>query len=151
MTDKYMQHYFEDNLTNVFNNEKERKLKKSEEKKNNNKKEQTKPKSQGKKRGRQAKPLKYIVDPEARLVCASKRKAGFLKKADELAIYCGAHVAALVVTETGEAYCYTSPRLRNMFKDKLIVDRIHEMVWNNNEDVSDATIPEAVKKPKRCL
>ncbi|KAL6854004.1 hypothetical protein ACP4OV_020033 [Aristida adscensionis] len=59
--------------------------------------------------GRQKIPIKRIENEEARQVCFSKRRNGLFKKASELSILCGAHVAAVVFSPAGKAFSFGHP------------------------------------------
>ena len=59
--------------------------------------------------GRQKIEIRRIESEEARQVCFSKRRAGLFKKASELAILCGAEVAAVVFSPAGKAFSFGHP------------------------------------------
>ncbi|VAH70388.1 unnamed protein product [Triticum turgidum subsp. durum] len=59
--------------------------------------------------GRQKIEIRKIESEEARQVCFSKRRAGLFKKASELAVLCGAEVAAVVFSPAGKAFSFGHP------------------------------------------
>ncbi|XP_037446322.1 agamous-like MADS-box protein AGL29 [Triticum dicoccoides] len=59
--------------------------------------------------GRQKIEIRRIESEEARQVCFSKRRAGLFKKVSELAVLCGAEVAAVVFSPAGKAFSFGHP------------------------------------------
>ncbi|XP_042387992.1 MADS-box transcription factor 29-like [Zingiber officinale] len=55
--------------------------------------------------------IKRIENPTNRQVTFSKRRGGLLKKANELAILCDAHVGLVIFSNTGKMFEYCSPHL----------------------------------------
>nr|AIZ95380.1 MADS34 [Erycina pusilla] len=55
-------------------------------------------------KGRKKTDLKLIEKKESRLVCFSKRRAGFFKKAKELSILTGANIGAVVFSPAGKLF-----------------------------------------------
>lgn len=53
--------------------------------------------------------MKRIEDATRRLVTFSKRRAGFLKKANELAVLCDAQVGVVVFSDKGKLFDFCSP------------------------------------------
>ncbi|KAM0860829.1 hypothetical protein ACQ4PT_046293 [Festuca glaucescens] len=66
--------------------------------------------------GRQKIEIRRIESEEARQVCFSKRRAGLFKKASELAILCGAEVAAVVFSPAGKAFSFGHPSVEAIFE-----------------------------------
>ncbi|KAL5212456.1 hypothetical protein ABZP36_023303 [Zizania latifolia] len=60
-------------------------------------------------RGRQKIEMKLIEDKDARQVCFSKRREGVFKKANELAVLCGAHVAVVFFSPAGRPHSFGHP------------------------------------------
>ncbi|KAM7250271.1 hypothetical protein ACFE04_022154 [Oxalis oulophora] len=60
-------------------------------------------------RGRQKIEIKRIENENDRYCTFSKRKAGILKKANEIATLCGAEVGILVFSPTGKPFSYGNP------------------------------------------
>ncbi|KAK1286334.1 Agamous-like MADS-box protein AGL61 [Acorus calamus] len=61
--------------------------------------------------GRQKIEMKKIEKEDARQVCFSKRRQGVFKKASELSILCGAHIAIIVFSPGGKPYVFAHPSL----------------------------------------
>ncbi|MBW0485120.1 hypothetical protein O181_024835 [Austropuccinia psidii MF-1] len=61
--------------------------------------------------GRRKIDIEYIQDKSKRHITFSKRKAGIMKKAYELATLTGTQLLLLVVSETGIVYNFTTPKL----------------------------------------
>ncbi|KAK1611146.1 hypothetical protein QYE76_034819 [Lolium multiflorum] len=59
--------------------------------------------------GRQRIEIRPIENHEARQVCFSKRRSGLFNKASELAIMCGAELAAVVISPGGKAFTFGDP------------------------------------------
>ncbi|KAM0824030.1 hypothetical protein ACQ4PT_070482 [Festuca glaucescens] len=59
--------------------------------------------------GRQRIDIRPIENHEARQVCFSKRRTGLFNKASELAIMCGAELAAVVFSPGGKAFTFGDP------------------------------------------
>ncbi|KAN0065066.1 transcription factor of the MADS box [Thecaphora frezii] len=76
-----------------------------------------KPKTEAKgekdaKTGRRKIKIEFIEDDARRHITFSKRKAGIMKKAYELATLTGTQVLLLVVSQTGLVYTFTTPKLQ---------------------------------------
>lgn len=54
--------------------------------------------------------IKKIENLNSRQVTFSKRRAGLLKKANELAVLCDAEIAVIVFSNTGKLYEFSSSR-----------------------------------------
>lgn len=65
-------------------------------------------------RGRQKIEIKRIVDDDARLVSFSKRKAGIMKKANELSNLCGADVGLIIFSPAGKPFAYGHPSIEKI-------------------------------------
>lgn len=59
--------------------------------------------------------IKKIENVNNRQVTFSKRRAGLLKKAKELAILCDAEVAVIIFSSTGKPYEFASSRYFSFF------------------------------------
>lgn len=59
--------------------------------------------------GRQKIEIKRITNEDKRQVCFSKRKDGLLKKASDLAVLCGGHVAAIAFSPGGKPFSFGHP------------------------------------------
>ncbi|KAL7585545.1 hypothetical protein Lser_V15G42584 [Lactuca serriola] len=75
--------------------------------------------------------IKKIENVSSRQVTFSKRRAGLLKKAKELAILCDAEVGVIIFSSTGKLYEFASSRLQN------IISR-----YEKNSDCLDKPVPE---------
>ncbi|CDW96014.1 hypothetical protein [Sporisorium scitamineum] len=64
------------------------------------------------KTGRRKIKIEFIQDDARRHITFSKRKAGIMKKAYELATLTGTQVLLLVVSQTGLVYTFTTPKLQ---------------------------------------
>ncbi|SPO38326.1 uncharacterized protein PSFLO_03803 [Pseudozyma flocculosa] len=64
------------------------------------------------KTGRRKIKIEFIEDDARRHITFSKRKAGIMKKAYELATLTGTQVLLLVVSQTGLVYTFTTPKLQ---------------------------------------
>lgn len=64
------------------------------------------------KTGRRKIKIEFIEDDARRHITFSKRKAGIMKKAFELATLTGTQVLLLVVSQTGLVYTFTTPKLQ---------------------------------------
>ncbi|KAK9065744.1 hypothetical protein SSX86_015145 [Deinandra increscens subsp. villosa] len=58
--------------------------------------------------------IKKIENVSSRQVTFSKRRAGLMKKAKELAILCDAEVGVIIFSSTGKLYEFASSRLQNI-------------------------------------
>ncbi|XP_044318126.1 agamous-like MADS-box protein AGL61 [Triticum aestivum] len=67
--------------------------------------------------GRKKIVIRRIENKAARDICFSKRRQGLFRKANELAVMCGAQVAAVVYSRAGKAYSFGHPSAED------IVDR----------------------------
>ncbi|KAL7671682.1 hypothetical protein ACOME3_006583 [Neoechinorhynchus agilis] len=67
-------------------------------------------------RGRVKIEMCLIADKSRRATTFSKRKAGLMKKAYELATLTGTEVMLLVASETGHVYTFATDRLKPMIK-----------------------------------
>jgi len=63
-------------------------------------------------KGRRKINIEFIEDKSRRLITFSKRKAGIMKKAYELATLTGTQVLLLVASETGHVYTFATPTLQ---------------------------------------
>ncbi|KAE8677466.1 Agamous-like MADS-box protein AGL15 [Hibiscus syriacus] len=59
--------------------------------------------------------IKRIENANSRQVTFSKRRAGLLKKAKELAILCDAEVAVIIFSNTGKLFEYSSSGMKKTF------------------------------------
>lgn len=66
--------------------------------------------------GRRKIKIEFIDDDSRRHITFSKRKAGIMKKAYELATLTGTQVLLLVVSQTGLVYTFTTPKLEAVVK-----------------------------------
>ncbi|KAI8852630.1 hypothetical protein BC829DRAFT_360445, partial [Chytridium lagenaria] len=66
------------------------------------------PKSAGRKKIK----IEYIEDRSRRHITFSKRKAGIMKKANELATLTGTQILLLVASETGHVYTFATPKVQ---------------------------------------
>jgi len=71
-----------------------------------------KPIAHRKGKGRRKINIEFIADKSRRLITFSKRKAGIMKKAYELATLTGTQVLLLVASETGHVYTFATPKLQ---------------------------------------
>lgn len=61
--------------------------------------------------GRKKIEIKKLENSSNKQVTFSKRRAGLFKKAGELSVLCGAHVAIIVFSGAGKAFCYGHPNV----------------------------------------
>ncbi|GER24578.1 MADS-box transcription factor family protein [Striga asiatica] len=72
------------------------------------------PQGRKKSQGRRKIEMKLIADENARTVTFSKRRAGLFKKATELSILCGAHIAIIIFSLGGRAYSFAHPNVESV-------------------------------------
>ncbi|CAA0832345.1 AGAMOUS-like 29 [Striga hermonthica] len=72
------------------------------------------PQGRKKSQGRRKIEMKLIADDNARTVTFSKRRAGLFKKATELSILCGAHIAIIIFSLRGRAYSFGHPNVESV-------------------------------------
>ena len=70
-------------------------------------------KSQGRRKRTE---MALIKDRASRLVTFSKRKSGFFKKASELSLLCGAHVAAVIFSSAGRPFAFGTPSVDHVLR-----------------------------------
>ncbi|KAK1273237.1 Agamous-like MADS-box protein AGL61 [Acorus gramineus] len=58
--------------------------------------------------------MKKIEKYKALQVCFSKRRQGVFKKASELSLLCGAHIAVIVFSPGSKPYVYAQPSLHTI-------------------------------------
>lgn len=90
------------------------------------------------KTGRRKIKIEYIDDDSRRHITFSKRKAGIMKKAYELATLTGTQVLLLVVSQTGLVYTFTTPKLEAVVKEPEGRNLIQECL--NAPDASDTSL-----------
>ncbi|WFD28161.1 transcription factor of the MADS box [Malassezia nana] len=93
------------------------------------------------KTGRRKIKIEYIDDDSRRHITFSKRKAGIMKKAYELATLTGTQVLLLVVSQTGLVYTFTTPKLEAVVKEPEGRNLIQECL--NAPDTADAPLVQA--------
>ncbi|CAA7393833.1 unnamed protein product [Spirodela intermedia] len=71
--------------------------------------------------GRRRIPLQKISNGDARMVSFSKRRSGLFKKAAELAILCGAEIAAVVFSPAGKPFSFGHPSVEAI-ADRLLAE-----------------------------
>lgn len=91
------------------------------------------------KTGRRKIKIEFIDDDSRRHITFSKRKAGIMKKAYELATLTGTQVLLLVVSQTGLVYTFTTPKLEAVVKQPEGRNLIQECL--NAPDVADEQLP----------
>jgi len=69
-------------------------------------------------RGRRKINIEYIPDKSRRQITFSKRKAGIMKKAYELATLTGTQVLLLVASESGHVYTFATPKLQPLITEQ---------------------------------
>ncbi|PWN43984.1 SRF-TF-domain-containing protein, partial [Ceraceosorus guamensis] len=74
--------------------------------------------------GRRKIRIEFIEDDSRRHITFSKRKAGIMKKAYELATLTGTQILLLVVSQTGLVYTFTTPKLAPVVKETTGKDLI---------------------------
>lgn len=96
-------------------------------------------------RGRRKINIEYIQDKSRRQITFSKRKAGIMKKAYELATLTGTQVLLLVASESGHVYTFATPKLqpliteqegKNLIQNCLNAPSTNSEPDNNNEQDS---------------
>ncbi|KAB8103461.1 hypothetical protein EE612_035913 [Oryza sativa] len=80
--------------------------------------------------------MKRIEDATRRQVTFSKRRAGFLKKANELAVLCDAQVGVVVFSDKGKLFDFCSPPviLMELFHRYEITTRNTRLQETNRDD-----------------
>ncbi|OEL30794.1 hypothetical protein BAE44_0008184 [Dichanthelium oligosanthes] len=86
--------------------------------------------------GRQKIEIKRIACPEARHVCFSKRRNGLYKKATELCVLTGAHLAIIVFSPADKPYSYGHPSVN------AVLDRYLDPASYVPPPAGEATRPE---------
>jgi len=101
-------------------------------------------------RGRRKINIEYIQDKSRRQITFSKRKAGIMKKAYELATLTGTQVLLLVASESGHVYTFATPKLqpliteqegKNLIQNCLNAPSTNSEPENNNEQDSPVSNP----------
>ncbi|KAM7536871.1 hypothetical protein Aperf_G00000080840 [Anoplocephala perfoliata] len=96
-------------------------------------------------RGKQKIPISFMQDRVRRCSTFSKRKAGLMKKAFELAELTGAEVLLLVASETNHVYTFTTNRLKTIIESdqgrELIQSCLGSRGQNNSNTDSSTTAP----------
>ena len=95
--------------------------------------------------GRRKIKIEFIDDDSRRHITFSKRKAGIMKKAYELATLTGTQVLLLVVSQTGLVYTFTTPKLEAVVKQPEGRNLIQECL--NAPDPSEVNDNEAEAGP----
>jgi len=91
-------------------------------------------------RGRRKINIEYIQDKSRRQITFSKRKAGIMKKAYELATLTGTQVLLLVASESGHVYTFATPKLQPLITEqegKNLIQNCLNAPSANNPDQSD--------------
>ncbi|WFD31987.1 transcription factor of the MADS box [Malassezia sp. CBS 17886] len=88
--------------------------------------------------GRRKIKIEFIDDDSRRHITFSKRKAGIMKKAYELATLTGTQVLLLVVSQTGLVYTFTTPKLEAVVKQPAGRNLIQECLNAPDPVESDA-------------
>lgn len=99
--------------------------------------------------GRRKIKIEFIDDDSRRHITFSKRKAGIMKKAYELATLTGTQVLLLVVSQTGLVYTFTTPKLEAVVKQPKGRNLIQEClnapdpseVNDNQAEAGPSTVP----------
>ncbi|WFD05881.1 transcription factor of the MADS box [Malassezia vespertilionis] len=97
------------------------------------------------KTGRRKIKIEFIDDDSRRHITFSKRKAGIMKKAYELATLTGTQILLLVVSQTGLVYTFTTPKLEAIVKQPEGRNLIQECL--NAPDPSEGTNGSAQNAP----
>jgi len=90
-------------------------------------------------KGRRKIEIKFIADKSRRHITFSKRKAGIMKKAYELATLTGTQVLLLVASETGHVYTFATPRLQPLITEPEGKNLIQTCLNSAEADQSLAT------------
>ncbi|KAJ4798655.1 hypothetical protein LUZ62_049901 [Rhynchospora pubera] len=83
--------------------------------------------------GRQKIAIERIQKEDARQVCFSKRRVGLFKKAHELSVLCGAHLAVLVFSPANKPFSFGHPSVPQ------VIDRYLTSLSSNNHDLPVST------------
>jgi hypothetical protein len=106
-------------------------------------------------RGRRKIAIEYIPDKSRRQITFSKRKAGIMKKAYELATLTGTQVLLLVASESGHVYTFATPKLqpliteqegKNLIQNCLNAASNDQENDNQEQDSPTSTIPYSHKR-----
>jgi len=98
-------------------------------------------------RGRRKIKIEYIKDKSRRHITFSKRKAGIMKKAYELATLTGTQVLLLVASETGHVYTFATPKLQPLITEAEGKNLIQACL---NAPDSDTAPPQEVSSPTKA-
>ncbi|CEH16802.1 mads-box transcription factor-like protein [Ceraceosorus bombacis] len=82
--------------------------------------------------GRRKIRIEFIEDDSRRHITFSKRKAGIMKKAYELATLTGTQILLLVVSQTGLVYTFTTPKLAPVVKETTGKDLIRRCLESDD-------------------
>jgi len=100
----------------------------------------TPPVKEPQRRGRRKINIEYIQDKSRRQITFSKRKAGIMKKAYELATLTGTQVLLLVASESGHVYTFATPKLQPLITEqegKNLIQNCLNAPSSNNPDQTD--------------
>jgi hypothetical protein len=101
----------------------------------------TPPVKEPQRRGRRKINIEYIQDKSRRQITFSKRKAGIMKKAYELATLTGTQVLLLVASESGHVYTFATPKLQPLITEqegKNLIQNCLNAPSSNNPDQADS-------------
>ncbi|KAJ3705534.1 hypothetical protein LUZ61_009239 [Rhynchospora tenuis] len=102
--------------------------------------------SHGKKRkrskGRQKIEIKRIEHEESRQVTFSKRRSGLFKKACELSILCGSHVAVIVFSPAKKPFAFIHPDIPSVI-DRYLSPQSSESHYSQDQLLCHASAPDA--------
>jgi hypothetical protein len=100
----------------------------------------TTPVKEPQRRGRRKINIEYIQDKSRRQITFSKRKAGIMKKAYELATLTGTQVLLLVASESGHVYTFATPKLQPLITEqegKNLIQNCLNAPSSSNPDQAD--------------
>lgn len=98
-------------------------------------------------RGKQKIPISFMQDRVRRCSTFSKRKAGLMKKAFELAELTGAEVLLLVASETNHVYTFTTNRLKDMIESDQGRELIQSCLGSRGQSIGNIDISTATRSP----
>jgi len=102
-------------------------------------------------KGRRKINIEFIEDKSRRLITFSKRKAGIMKKAYELATLTGTQVLLLVASETGHVYTFATPTLQPLITQTEGKSFIQTCLNSDEIGYEPFQIPEEETKDSRLL
>ena len=112
--------------------------------------EQPEPSEPGKTRGKVKIPIAYIKDKAKRQVCFSKRKAGLIKKAQELSKLTSTETLLIITNELGQTFTFSTRKFRPIVNTGKGLDLLNACL-SQNTTMGEAKASPVVKDCIACL